>query len=65
MEEDRYEIAKDDKNYKQYKRQIRLLNDTSLNLDNVMPLESSIMDDRSRPSGDEEDFDFKAKRLRN
>lgn len=34
----KYQIDKDDKNYNRFRKQIDVLNDTSLNLENVVPM---------------------------
>jgi len=34
----KYKIDKDDKNYNRFRKQIDVLNDTSLNLENVVPM---------------------------
>ena len=62
----KYQIDKDDKNYNRFRKQIDVLNDTSLNLENVVPMlnnttfNDDIEKELSSQSKDEErnDSDF-------
>ena len=50
-----YFIDKDDINYSLYKRQINLLNETSLNLDNCIPINSGIKRRKINEEANDED----------